>query len=253
MITLYRFKSAWGLPDLSPFCVKVENYLRMTGVPFECALGDARKAPKQKLPYIDDGGTLIDDSRDIIDHFEAKLENPLDRGLSEADRALTVAFRALLESEAYFYAVYVRWQLDAGWKVCRPVLREYGIDAGIPRFLLPLVLPMIRKGMLRSLWGQGAGRYTRAQIEARLSANIAAVSSQLGQNRYFLGDQPRTIDATVLAFIWSLLDAPFESPVRDHARQLGNLVAYCTRLRETYYAEPARTHGASRPVVGNAA
>jgi hypothetical protein len=33
MIKLHQFATAFGLPNTSPFCVKLENYLRMTGLP----------------------------------------------------------------------------------------------------------------------------------------------------------------------------------------------------------------------------
>lgn len=255
MVTLYKFKGAWGMPDISPFCIKVETYLRLVGVPFECVVSDARKGPKQKLPYIDDGGTLVDDSRDIIDHFEAKIATPLDRDISAQDRALSVAYRALLESEAYFYGVHLRWQLDSGWKAYQPVLRDYGTAIGVPRFLSPLVLGSVRRKVIQALWGQGAGRFTQSQVEARLCANLDAVSTQLGQGPYFLGEQPRTIDATVHAFLWALVDAPFESPVRAYAQRLDNLVRYCAHMRQTYYGEPVGTaeQCATRLVVGSAA
>lgn len=35
MIKLYQFAPAWDVPNLSPFCVKVETYLRMAGLPYE--------------------------------------------------------------------------------------------------------------------------------------------------------------------------------------------------------------------------
>ena len=49
MITLYGFRSAFGLPDLSPFVTKVETYFHMAGVPFEKKTGDQRKAPRGKF------------------------------------------------------------------------------------------------------------------------------------------------------------------------------------------------------------
>ncbi len=255
MVTLYKFKGAWGMPDVSPFCIKVETYLRLIGVPFECVVADARKAPKQKLPFIDDGGTLVDDSRDIIDHFEAKIENPLDRGISAHDRALSTAYRALLESESYFYAVHLRWQLDSGWKIYQPVLRDYGAEIGVPRLLSPLILGSVRRKVVQALWGQGAGRFTQSQVEARLCANLDAVSTQLGKCPYFLGAEPRTIDATIHAFLWALVESPFESPVRVHAQKLENLVRYCAHMRQAHYGEPLSSpvQSATRGVVGSAA
>src|SRR5262245_37699756 len=117
MITLHKFNAAWGMPDISPFCIKVETYLRMAGIPFDTVVADGRKAPKKKLPYIDDGGTIVCDSRDIIEYFEAKSQSPLDAGLTPVERATAVAFRGLFEEELYFYAVYLRWQLDDGFRL----------------------------------------------------------------------------------------------------------------------------------------
>lgn len=33
MVTLYQPPGAWGIPSVSPFCVKLETWLRMAGVP----------------------------------------------------------------------------------------------------------------------------------------------------------------------------------------------------------------------------
>ena len=35
MIQLYQFEPAFGLPNASPFCMKVETWLRMAALPFE--------------------------------------------------------------------------------------------------------------------------------------------------------------------------------------------------------------------------
>jgi glutathione S-transferase len=255
MVTLYKFNAAWGMPDISPFCIKVETYLRMVGIPFSAVIADGRKAPKKKLPYVDDGGTIVADSRDIIDHFEAKISEPLDAGLTPKEAALATAFRGLLEEEVYFYAICMRWQSDAGWKTYVPVLREYGAHVGIPGFLAPLILRSIRKQVIRAAWGQGSGRHTLEQVEARFCKALDALSVQLGDGPYFLGERPRTIDATVHAFLWSMLDAPFDSPVRQHAEGLGNLREYCTRMRARYFsgASSGKPQGAALRAVGDAA
>jgi len=53
MIKLFQFAPAFGLPNASPFCMKLETYLRMAGLPFELVnSGDVMKAPNHKLPYI---------------------------------------------------------------------------------------------------------------------------------------------------------------------------------------------------------
>jgi glutathione S-transferase len=108
---------------------------------------------------------------------------------------------------------------------------------------------------VRDTWGQGTGRHTQEQVESRLCEAIDAVSTQLGAGPYFLGERPRVIDATVHAFMWSMLDTPFESSAAQHARSLPNVVAYCARMRQKFFAtgaeERARARGLSR--VGSAA
>ncbi len=49
MITLYKYIPAWGRPDIIPFCLKTETYLRIAGWQYQGKVGDSRKAPKQKL------------------------------------------------------------------------------------------------------------------------------------------------------------------------------------------------------------
>ena len=57
-IKLYQFPPALELPNASPFCMKLETYLRMAGLPFESVYTlNLRRAPKGKLPFINDGGT----------------------------------------------------------------------------------------------------------------------------------------------------------------------------------------------------
>ena len=42
---LFQPKRAFGLPNPSAFCVKLETYLRMAEIDYELALGDPREAP----------------------------------------------------------------------------------------------------------------------------------------------------------------------------------------------------------------
>ena len=53
MITLYQTPVAWGMPNLSPFCFKLESYLRMAGLPYTAKLAQLPHAPKGKVPYVD--------------------------------------------------------------------------------------------------------------------------------------------------------------------------------------------------------
>ena len=67
MIKVHQFAPAFGLPNASPFCMKLETYLRMAGLPFELVNdGNVIRAPKGKLPYIEDDGRVVADTNFII-------------------------------------------------------------------------------------------------------------------------------------------------------------------------------------------
>lgn len=61
MIKLYGFGQAFGVADASPFVVKVDLFLKLSGIEFEY-IGDfnqLKKSPKNKLPFIDDNGKKL--------------------------------------------------------------------------------------------------------------------------------------------------------------------------------------------------
>ena len=69
----------------------------MSGVPFEKKNSDLRKAPKGKLPFIEDEGKIVADSTFIRWHLEKKYRIDLDRGLDAEQRAIAWAFEKMLE------------------------------------------------------------------------------------------------------------------------------------------------------------
>ncbi|MEZ5726764.1 MAG: glutathione S-transferase family protein [Burkholderiaceae bacterium] len=231
MIRLYQFEPAFGLPNASPFCMKVETYLRMAGLPFETVDGaDVLKAPKRKLPYIDDDGRIVEDSSFIIEHLKASHGDRLDGHLTPEERAISLAFQRLLEENSYWVAVYWRWADEANW----PATRE-AFFGKMPAPLRWFVPALARRGVLAQLRGHGMGRHSAEDITAIGRRDVDAVADFLGEKAFMLGDRPTTLDATAYAFLANLLWAPPDSPVQRHARTRPTLEAYCQRMKIRYY------------------
>ncbi len=115
MITLYTFGPHFGLPDPSPFVTKAEILLKMAGLPYRADTGGFAKAPKGKLPYIDDDGKKVADSTFIRRHLERKYGVDFDRGLSPEQRASAWAFEKMAEDNLYWAALDSRWNDDANF------------------------------------------------------------------------------------------------------------------------------------------
>ena len=122
MITLYQFDPAFGLSSGSPFCAKLDLYMRMAGIAFEIApfsIQVLHNAPKGKLPYINDNGKVIADSSLSMDHLKAVYGDPLDAWLTQEQRATALAFQRLMEENLYFAVLYTRWIVPQGWEQTR--------------------------------------------------------------------------------------------------------------------------------------
>lgn len=233
LIKLYQFPPAWGLPNGSPFCLKLETYLRMSGLRYEVYNGMyLARAPKGKLPFIEHGQQRIGDTELIIDYLREHFGDPLDAELSPAQRATSTAFRCLIEEHLYWVGMYARWFEQENWP---QVKSEF--FRGLPPLLRQLVPPLARRNMRRELWGQGMGRHCPEDIYVLGIRDLNALSAQLGDQPYLLGDQPHAIDASMYAFLTNILVPPLDSILRRHLQSQINLVAYCYRMERRYFPE----------------
>ncbi len=230
MITLYGFGPAYGLSDPSPFVIKVELLLKMAGLDYRMDSTGYRRAPKGKLPYIDDGGTIVADSTLIRCHLERTRGIDFDAGLTPSARGIAWAMEKLLEDNLYWALGDVRWNVKANFE--RGTRQFF---APIPALLRPLVIWIALRKVNANLKGQGLGRHRRADIEAIAIRGVEAFANFLGDKPYLMGATRCGADATAYGFIAGLLVPIFDSPIRDAADKHPNLAAYVARMRAEFY------------------
>jgi glutathione S-transferase len=242
MLTLYAFGPGFGLPDPSPFVTKADVLLKMSGVPYrKDTTTGFKKAPKGKLPYIDDDGLTVADSTFIRMHLERKYSIDFDAGLSPAELGIAWAFEKMCEDHLYWAVVHARFMDDANFNVGPRRFFD-----GVPAPLRPLVVAMVRRKVRRALWGQGLGRHSDEEIAQLAVRDLAAIADFLGDKPYLMGARPCGADATVFAFVAACLPARFRTPIRIAAELQPNLVAYRDRMLGQYYPEltPAKGQAA---------
>jgi glutathione S-transferase len=232
MITLYTFGPSAGLPDPSPFVMKAETLLKIAGLSYRTDTTGFAKAPKRKLPYVDDDGVKIPDSTFIRKHLEAKYGIDFERGLSAEQKAIAWAFEKMAEDHLYWTIVEARWMHDANFdKGPRSYFQS------LPAPIRPLVRMVARHQVRRSLHGQGTGRHTHEEIVTLARHSIDAIATYLGDKPFFMGAEPKGVDATMFAFVASALCPQFTTPIRDHAERHGNLRRYVGRMTARYYSD----------------
>ena len=232
MITLFTFGPAFGLPDPSPFVTKAEVLLKLSGLPYRTSTKGLRRAPKGKLPYIDDDGTIVADSTLIRMHLEERHGVDFDKGLSPAEKGIAWAFEKMCEDHLYWAVVHSRWMNRANFDK-----GPRGFFDIAPAPIRPLVIGVIRRRVRRDLHGQGLGRNSSDEIERLAARGVAAIADQLGDKPFLMGPAPCGADATAFAWVLSILCPRFETPIRDAAEQRANLVAYRDRGLRQWFPE----------------
>ncbi len=232
MITLYGSGPHFGLPDASPFVTKAEILFKMAGVPYRMAKADFRKAPKGKIPYIEENGQLLGDTTFIRMYLEGTHGARFDEGLSPEQKAVALAFETLGEERLYWAIVHARWVDKANFEKGPKIFFN---DAPAP--LRPFIIAMVNRSVKRNLKGQGLGRHSREEIEQLAKRDLDALSAFLGSKPFLMGSEPCGADASVWSMIASAMCGHFQTPIRDHAETLPNLVAYRDRGLQRWYPE----------------
>ena len=232
MLKLFQFHPAFGVRNMSPFCLKLETWLRMTGIEYEIVwTSDTRSAPKGKLPYIVDGEVTLGDSTLIIEYLKSKYGDVLDADLSPEQRVQAHVWRKLFEESLLFPMLYARWVDPAGWSKIKHLFDR------LPLPLRLLIPPLARSSVRKVVWGQGVGRHSPEEIYRFGLQDLTAIETQLADKPFMLGETPSTLDATAYGFLVNLVDIDFDNPLNQKARNTPSFVAYCARMKQRYFAD----------------
>jgi len=221
--------------NASPFCLKVETFLKVLGVDYE-AIGDFHnldKFSRHKLPVVQYNQEIVQDSTNIVRFIDRvwgtthKYPKGIDDGMSDKDLATANLIRHAVEDSLAPLLVHFRWIYEPGWQVWKT-----GAFSQLPVFLTPFIPPMVRKQVRRSLIASGVGRYPESEMLDRAKEIIHAVSMQLGRNKFLFGDKFRSIDASVYGVLANIILFPMDSPLQKLACQYDNLVTYVKMVRD---------------------
>ena len=237
MIILYAISSLWGLPSVSPPCMKLETWLRMARLSYQKVTELGRvESPKGKFPFIDYEGKLISDSTLIIEMFKREKDIDLDQGLSPSERGISLAFRRMLQTNTYWGLSTIRYRDESNWQSYRQVLANLLFPSMSKERWEPIVAG-IRSKYLAYMDAQGISRHSDEEILLIVSTDFQALSDFLADQPFFMGTQPTILDATAYSYIGNVIKPPFQSPIVDYVRQLENLCQHYERMTRAFFSE----------------
>ena len=227
MLTLVTFPPAFGMRNVSPFCLKVEMLLTSLDLPFAIEeQADPRKAPKGKLPYLVADGERIADSELITLYLDNLSEGKVYGGLSPAEKAHGVALSRLAEDHLYWLMVASRW-LDDGWW---PNVVS-GFFGFIPVPLRQLASGMARRQVARTYDLHGLGRHSMEEQRGFARRDLEALAAAVPGDGFLFGDQPGVFDFTVAGLMAGVYDNQPGTWVTELANAHPDLRDYTERVQ----------------------
>jgi glutathione S-transferase len=230
MIILYGTGPMFGMPHASPFVMKAELLLKFSGLEYRNEEANIRKAPKGKMPYIEENGVIIADSAFIRLHLEDKHGIDFSGGFSPRELAIGWALEKMLEDHVYWLNVDDRWLIDENF-FKGPV---HFFDKA-PALIRPLIVKMVRRTVRKRGLAHGIGRHSAAERLALGKKAVDAFADILGANTYILGSRVSGADAAAFGFMFSMTCPIFKSDLREYAETKGNVTGYLQRMQAQYF------------------
>eukprot|EP00698_Gefionella_okellyi_P005726 TRINITY_DN1518_c0_g1_i2.p1 TRINITY_DN1518_c0_g1~~TRINITY_DN1518_c0_g1_i2.p1 ORF type:complete len:259 (+),score=50.62 TRINITY_DN1518_c0_g1_i2:73-849(+) len=227
-IVLHQYPTSWDLlGSASPFCTKLEAYMRLCRVDMEVKVS-FDKSPKGKSPWIEINSTKMGDSGLIIDHL-ISLGFDLDSGLSPLERAQSLIARRMLEEHFYWVLAYARWIDDDNWDRVKAEFFK-----PLPALVRAVAPAFVRRGTRSQVEAQGLGRHNKTEVYSMGCDDVQALSVMLGDGNFFFNkDAPTQLDVVAFSMLYGFTDMPIDTPVKSFiVSKCPNIAAFVKRMHQ---------------------
>uniref|UniRef100_A0A7I4YBP3 GST C-terminal domain-containing protein n=1 Tax=Haemonchus contortus TaxID=6289 RepID=A0A7I4YBP3_HAECO len=232
-VYLYQFPRIKTIPNLSPYCLKVETFLKINKIPYEVCPLKMGRSRYGLLPFIELNGEHIADSEVIIDrfkdHFKVKpLASPIDEGIA----------RTIEKTVQHHTApVVYRFKMveDPNDGFCSTVLQVIGCPAVLQSLVLPLAAWFMR--VSRRI-AAAIGQFPIEEFKNFLRKDLDTYRDLLGGKKFLFGDEVTSADCALFSQLGAVLYIPPNNYVKKLLREkYPELTNYCDRVRDTVFGK----------------
>lgn len=245
IVYLYQFSRTPLLPSLSPYCLKVETWLRLAGLKYENVDHKMKfRSKKGQLPFIELNGEEIADSQIIIKELTQKFNNDLDAALSAEQRNIAHATISMIENHLVWVVMWWRTkfpdQVLKGYKVNLQHALGTRIPNGILNFLFKFAFGRKWLQGAKKVKAQGMGVHSADEINEFGQGDLKVLSDMLADKPFFFGDEPTTLDVVAFSNLAQIyfIDKEVSYPLRDYMTEhCPNLVGLVNRMKERCFSD----------------
>jgi len=240
VVYMYQFSRTPVIPSLSPFCLKVETWLRLVGLKYEnIEHRNKFRSKKGLLPFVEVNGEEIADSAIIIRTLGEKFNTDLDAGLSAEQKLISHANISMIENHLAWVTKAV-FKTPEDWvkalKIDVKTLSPYPFPAPIINFIMKRKWKLVAK----KVRAHGIGVHKPEEIQEFGQNDLKVLSDLLGDKDFFFGEKPSTLDVVAFANLAQLvyMDAEVKIGLRDYLLEsCSNLKAFCDRVKERAFPD----------------
>jgi len=232
VVYLCQFPSVPHVKSISPFALKLETWLRLTGIKYENVY-TLQFSSKGQIPYIELNGEAIADSNIIMDRLKVHFKVDPDRDLDDQQVAVSHTTLITIEHHLAFIGFHYR----------------YGYN--MPQFLHKLNIINVWPGNAAKWWGRfqpyatrfrdhisGLGRHENQELYEMSFQDLKSMSLFLGDKDFYLGSTPTSVDCAIFGhlaqFIYIDIGFPQTKYMEENCRNLLDLVE---RVRERLWED----------------
>jgi len=244
VVYLYQFSRTPVLPSLSPYCLKVETYLRLQGLKYENVDHKLKfKSAKGQLPFVELNGEEINDSAVIIEKLGAHFDADMDANLTKEQRNKAHTLISMIENHTCWTYVYWRCKNSDAWiKGCKVNL-QHMLGSRMPNALLNVVfkLTYMRKGN-KKVKAHGLGLLAPEEVFEQAKKDLIVLEETLEEagTDFFFGDKPTNLDVVAFSHLSQIafVDKAVEYDVRDYfLESCPKLLALVNRIKERAFPD----------------
>ncbi|WKX98800.1 hypothetical protein Q1695_014022 [Nippostrongylus brasiliensis] len=232
-VYLYQFPRSKTVPSLSPYCLKVETFLKAHNIPYEVVTTTMGRSKYGLLPFVELNGEHIADSQIILDrlsqHFNVKpLSSPRDEAMARAVDRMCDNHTSMLQYK---------------FKVVENPSDSYIItalqDMKYPTWLIALGAPLLSKFLkckLSKRIKSSIGDFSVEDCKDLLKRDYDAYRDLLGDGKFLFGDEITVADCTLFSHLATTIYLPVENYAKDLLKeQYPSLIAFCERVKEATF------------------
>jgi len=242
MVYLFQFTRSPQIPSISPFCLKLESWLKLHGIKYQNIDHKCKfRSRKGMLPFVEINGDEIADSNMIIETLAKKFDKEMPAQLSQDQKNVQHAMIAMVENHLHWTIVHWRSKdVDNTLKAYQLNLQT-AIGTKAPASLLNFYFKytFCRKG-LKKVKAHGLGVHTAEEIEQFGKKDLQALSEMLGDKEFFFGDDPAMLDLVVYSHVAQLvmIEKDYPCPMRDYLEaDCKNLVGLVNRMKDRCWGD----------------